>query len=296
MNNGLSMRRFVFIAFIISLALCFLLAGCHSAVDDTTTSTEYEHSCTTTTESEGDTSTTEEEDESTTEEDSTTKEDETTVDDEENTVHPPYYTATVSKGDHINATPYVGESTVSSELEGVYYTTDAPGGEPKNDETGKIWLKLTPVEKYTVSYVDISGEYSEMESLGNDIYCIKGVKSNLTVNVVERILYDTSKELFDNYGYGISDKGVMTVSWRQSAEEPIRYVEISYTGNDGYKVEYLDAALGKAELFEMTEDKSYTVSLRAVGYNNVGKRIDIEATSFWWGFATPPSCSPATLI
>lgn len=190
---------------------------------------------------------------------------------------PEYYIASVKANSYVVASPYIGDSSVSDELDGVYYSASAPGGEPESDGTGKIWLKLIPLKKYTVFSVDVTGTYSKVESLGDDLYCISGVKSNLSVSIMMKALPDSTEKIFDSYGYGISDDGALTVTWEQSADTPLRYVEVSYLGDNGYKTEYIDAALGGAELLQMEENKAYTVSLRAVGYDNIGKRVDISA-------------------
>ena len=190
---------------------------------------------------------------------------------------PDYYIATVKPNYYVNSSPYVGDSSVSDELKGVYYTSNVPGGEPQNDGTGKIWLKLVPLKKYGIFSVTVEGKYTKIENLGEDIYCISGVKSNLKVSMMVSELESSTKEIFKDYGYGISDDGKLTVSWMQSSDEPLRYVEIEYNDGENQKTEYVDASLGRMDLFTMSENKTYKVNLRAVGYSNIGKKVNISA-------------------
>ena len=187
-----------------------------------------------------------------------------------------YYLLTVTENEHVVASPYVGNGSVPNELKGLYYSASEPGGAPKGDGTGKIWLILKPISTYTVQKVNVSGKYSSIESLGEDLYCIHGVESDLTVSVSTRTMLTAQREIFQDYGYGISDKGVMTVTWQENSEEPIRYVEVKYKKGDATRTEYIDASLGKIELFEMIPNEVYTVSLRAVGYKRIGKSVEIK--------------------
>ena len=257
------MKRINFILITVIALLMLCLSGCNDILDSTTA---YDNTSTDEVTSASDITT-----------DISDSADNTDISGDNVGEIPEYYVATVKQNTYVEASPYIGDSTVSSELDGVYYSSNTPGGAPQNDGTGRIWLKLTPLKKYSVFSIDIEGTYSAIENLGDDIYCISGVKSNLAVSIMMRALPDSAEKIFDACGYGISDNGIITVTWRQKNDAPLRYVEISYVGENGYKTEYVDASLGMAELFEMKENKNYTVSLRAVGYESIGKRVDISA-------------------
>ena len=49
-----------------------------------------------------------------------------------------YFVATVAKSEYFIATPYTDGKDVANDLKGVFYSADAPGGNPRNDGTGKI--------------------------------------------------------------------------------------------------------------------------------------------------------------
>ena len=189
----------------------------------------------------------------------------------------PYYYATVKSNANVSASPYVGGATVPEELEGIYYSSDAPGGNPENDGTGNIWLTLKPLKKYGISKIKIEGQYEKIEIVGKDIYCIYGVESNLIVTTTVATMPSVDEELFEEYGYGISDDGVLSVTWKENPQNPLRYFEIVYSSGTGYTTQYVDAGQGIAELMSMTENKIYGVSVRAVGLNSVGKQVDFSA-------------------
>ncbi len=191
--------------------------------------------------------------------------------------NPSCYVATVTESRYASVSPYFENGSVPNELKGIYYSSDSPGGTPKKDGTGKIWLKVTPKEIYYVNKIKVSGEYSSVESLGNDVYCIHGVKSNLTVSVSVKTLESSSLELFENFGYGISDDGQLVLTWKQNESDPIRYVEMKYVDDGKTKTEYLDASCGRAETFKMDKDKEYVVSIRAVGYEKLGQRVEFKS-------------------
>ncbi len=187
-----------------------------------------------------------------------------------------YYSATVNSPSEVIASPYTGDAAVSDELKSIFYSSDAPGGAPKDDGTGKIWLVLKPTERNMVSKIKIEGDYTELEELGQDIYCIHGVGSDLTVSVSVKSTPASTGEIFADFGYGISDDGYMTVVWDEAPNEPLRYVELSYTDGKSAHTEYVDASSGKIEFFKMMENIHYTVGIRAVGYKHVGKKIEFE--------------------
>ncbi len=251
---------------IIAFILCVSIVGCKDTVDNSTTTdiTGSTEAITTLPEDDKD-------------DDNNNLGDDSSNDNNNVEELPDYFTATVKLNSQVDASPYVGDSLVPDELKGIYYTSESPGGKPKNDGTGKIWLKLIPLKKYSIFSIAIEGNYSKIEDLGGDVYCVSDVKSDLQISIIVRELFDSTEEMLEDYGYGISDDGKITVSWMQNSDEPLRYVEIGYQDGDSYKTEYVDASLGKAELFSMSENKTYTVSMRAVGYNNIGKRIDISA-------------------
>jgi hypothetical protein len=59
--------------------------------------------------------------------------------------------------------------------------------------------------------VNVKGEYTSVEALSDDVYCISGVKSDLTVDVTTSDLYASSDILFEDIGYGITDDGYATL-------------------------------------------------------------------------------------
>ena len=187
-----------------------------------------------------------------------------------------YFVATVTQNANVASSLYIDGATVPSELEGIYYSSDAPGGNPKNDGTGKIWLTLKPLRDMCITKVVVEGEYSSVENLGNDLYCIHDVKSDLTVSTYTSALIPVNRRYFKDYGYGISDDGRLTVTWIENQNEPLRYVELSYTDEKGEHIEYIDADLGKKELFDMVEGEIYTVSIRAIAEKRMGTKYDIK--------------------
>ena len=188
-----------------------------------------------------------------------------------------YFVATVRSNANIVASPYADPNAIVPEaLSGAYYSASTPGGEPQNDGTGKIWLTLKPVKDYSVQSINITGKYTEIKDLGRDLYCIYGVKSDLSVSVTAKLTPSVDSEILEDCGYGITDDGKMIVSWNESPEEPVRYVEVTYNDGTGTRIEYFDSLQGKAELFKMTESKIYTVSLRAIGYKGAGKRVELS--------------------
>jgi len=275
-NIKINCLKITLIFILLILSISFL--GCRDTVDNTTTTepTTLDETITTLPEDDKNNgNNTDLDNDNTDLGDDSNNEDSDDNSNEETT--PEYYTATVKLNYYVNASPYVGDSVIPDELNGVYYTSDTPGGEPQNDGTGKIWLKLIPLKKYGIFSVTADGKYTKIENLGEDIYCISGVKSNLNVSIMVSELTSSTKDIFEDYGYGISDDGTLTVSWMQSLDEPLRYVEIEYKDGDNYKTEYVDASLGRVDLFTMSENKAYTVSMRAVGYSNIGKKVGISA-------------------
>lgn len=187
-----------------------------------------------------------------------------------------YFVATVNHPGTIDYWLYTGDKTVPSELEGILYSSDTPGGKPRNDGTGKIYVVLQPQKNLFVYKVNIDGEYSSIENIEGDIYCISDVKSDLKITVTTRTMITLDREVFAGYGYGISESGKMIVSWEENENEPLRYVEISYKDGNETKTEYVDAKSGKCELFSMNENQIYTVSLRAIGYKRMGKTVEVK--------------------
>lgn len=187
-----------------------------------------------------------------------------------------YFVATIEQNINVVASPYTDNATVPDELKGLYYSSDTPGGRPKDDGTGKIWLVLKPLKDAYVKRLVIDGEYFSVEELGRDLYCITGVRSDLTVSTEIDIVSPVQEEIFEDYGYGISDSGELTLTWAEEADNPIRYVQVSYTDKSGSHVKYIDAEQGSDNLFYMTENVLYTVSIRAVVQDCIGKKIDIK--------------------
>ena len=189
---------------------------------------------------------------------------------------PLYYVADVIENINVASSPYTGGNTVGGELSGVYYSCASPGAEPVNDDTGKIWLTLKPLKDLYVSKVIVNGTFSHVESLEGDVYCIHGVGSDLTVEVKASRLINVSYEIFESYGYGITEDGKMVVSWSGTQEMPLRYVEVRY--NDGTKdyVEYLDASTGTKELFSMVEGEIYTVTMHAIAGKAKGTAVEVK--------------------
>ena len=200
------------------------------------------------------------------------KEDNDPIPDEENEE---YFVASIIENENVVANPYTSSIEVSDELKFIYYSASTPGGEPKNDGTGNIWLTLKPLKDNCIDKVEVIGSYSSIENEGDDIYCIYGVSSNLTVSISTKQLPSVQKEIFDGYGYGIFDDGMMTVTWKENPQDPIRYVELSYFDGRS-RIEYIDASKGSKELFLMEEHKQYTVSMRAIGYSGKGQMVDVK--------------------
>lgn len=187
-----------------------------------------------------------------------------------------YFVATVVKDGNVTASPYTNGIDAPAELRDIYYSADSPGGNPRNDGTGNIWLTLKPVGDMLISKVVVEGEYSSVEKLGDDVYCITGVKSDLTVSTYTSNMIPINRKMLQDYGYGISEDGRLTVTWIENQNEPLRYVELSYTDEKGEHIEYIDADLGKKELFDMVEGEIYTVSIRAIAEKRMGTKYDIK--------------------
>ncbi len=187
-----------------------------------------------------------------------------------------YFVATVNTNSYVKHSPYTGGTSLPSELEGIYYSATSPGATPTGDGTGDIWLTLTPLKDMRVSRVVIEGEFAYLTEHDGDVYCINDVKSDLDVIVYTAPLISSQSEMLLDYGYGISDDGKLTVTWQQSQDTPLRYVEIIYTDSSGSHTEYIDASLGEKELFTMTENKIYNLSISALGKKEIGKKIDIS--------------------
>lgn len=187
-----------------------------------------------------------------------------------------YYTATVNPSDTILISPYTAGGSTPSELSGIYYSASTPGGTPTKDGTGSIWLVLTPTEKNKVSKLEIEGTYTSVEDLGNDIYCIHGVASDLTVTVKSKRLFSSTKDMFAAFGYGIKDDGTLVISWEDSEEVPLRYVAFSYKDADGTHMEYLDASLGRLEWPGLESDVPYTFYVQPIGYSQSGKTEELD--------------------
>lgn len=187
-----------------------------------------------------------------------------------------YFVATVAKSEYFVATPYTDGNEVENELNGIFYSADSPGGKPRNDGSGKIYLTVKPQKTYNVTKLVIGGEYSSVEKIGMDLWCIHGVKSDLTVNANTITMISTQKEYFKDYGYYISDDGKLSISWMENENDPLRYVEISYNDKYGSYTYYVDAKEYKKELFTMNEGETYNVSIRAVSETRLGKKIDFS--------------------
>ena len=122
-----------------------------------------------------------------------------------------YFVATVNHPGTIDYWLYTEGKTVPSDLEGILYSSDTPGGKPRNDGTGKIYIVLKPEKNLFVYKVNIDGDFSSIENTEGDIYCISGVKSDLKITVTTKTMLTVNREVFLNYGYGISDNGKLTV-------------------------------------------------------------------------------------
>ena len=189
---------------------------------------------------------------------------------------PDFFVATVQRASEFIAQPYIGSANVPEELDGIYYSSSAPGGEPVIDGSGCIYLSLKPIKTYRVSEINAKGEYSSIDNLGDDVYCISGVNSDLSINVTVKQLPVAGWDLLESYGHAISQSGKMLVSWNEIPDTLIRYVELSYTLNGTTNIEYIDARYGKAELFTMTEGVVYTVTMRPIGYSYIGKAVEVQ--------------------
>ena len=196
----------------------------------------------------------------------------------EDTQKPAYFEAQIKENERVIVSPYTGENEVSDELKGIYYSALTPGGVPVNDGSGKIWLCVKPTKDYKILNVNVEGEYTSVEGLGNDLYCISGVSSDLSVSVGISRITEVKRDIFESYGYGITDDGKMLLTWVENPSEPLRYVEVSYMDGDNYVKEYYDGALGEIQLFQMEENRIYTVNVSAVGYDFKGQEIKINGS------------------
>ena len=181
-----------------------------------------------------------------------------------------YYEATIVGNNNVEISTYTAGQTAPNGLEGVFYSSDVPGGEPKKGEGVSIWIKVTPLETYKVNTLNVTGEYTSVEFIGNDVYRIDGVKSDLTVKVKTIYLTSTSLEFFEELGYGITDDGYLSISWTETENNPIRYIEVTSYDQTTHKTEYVDASNGNAISFKMTENVRYKFTVKAVGYENIG--------------------------
>ena len=187
-----------------------------------------------------------------------------------------YFVAEVLTNGNVIPNPYTAGEDAPNGLEGLFYSAKTPGGTPTDKGDGSVWLTLTPVNNYYVVNVTINGECDGYESLENDVYRVYGVASDLTINVTTEKLPTSSRDIFEKYGYGITEDGTMVVSWKQSEYDPFRYVELTYTDSKGeYHRDYVDAALGSASLFQMVEGRVYTVDMRAIGYFDMGAKVQV---------------------
>ena len=186
-----------------------------------------------------------------------------------------YFVAEVATtSENLLPSPYTAGAEVQKDLEGVYYSANVPGGNPTDG--GSIWVKITPLRNFCVRDLTIEGVYEGYEAVDTDIYRIYGVGSDLKVTATARVLSNATNELFEKYGYGITDDGTMVVSWKQSDTDPIRYVELTYTDSEGAdRKDFVDGRLGSVELFKMEEGKLFLVDMRAIGYNKAGKRVQV---------------------
>ena len=189
-----------------------------------------------------------------------------------------YFLATIASNENVVASPYTAEATVPDELNGLCYSAKTPGGEPRDDGTGKIWLELKPLKNTYINEITIEGVYDFIENIGLDLYCINGVKSDLIVSTKTTYAPSTEEKLFKDYGYGISDDGTLILTWEMDEATPVRYIEISYTNENGYFLDYIEPTGNSLELFEMTENKIYTDSMRAVGEKSIGEYLNIKCS------------------
>ena len=188
-----------------------------------------------------------------------------------------YFVATVSNNSKITVSPYFADNTPPSELAEVLYSATTPGGTPTNDGTGKIWLTVKPEGKYRVHSLNVAGEYSRVESLENDVYCIHDVRSDLFISVSVRTMTSAETELMADFGHSISSDGTLSFSWKELADTPIRCVEITCTVDGTPKTEQYEASLGKVELTKLTNNSKCTVKVQAIGYQSLGKAIEFDA-------------------
>lgn len=248
------MKKYL-LAILSILLLCFLLIGC--SIFDTDTSGETDTESNTNSDTNSNTSS------------------DTSDSTDEKPSKGGYFVAVFEKSELIIAEPYVGDATVSEELKGVYYSSDAPGGAPLDDGTGKIWLTVkTLYPSYIISRLRVEGEYSRVENVKGDLYCIHDVKSDLTVSVTMSALPKSEDKIFLNFGYCVSDDGVLKINWEENPEEPLRCVEIKCNGN----TEYFDGALGGLDLVEMVENDIYSVSVRAISARRSGKTYEFKCS------------------
>ncbi len=188
-----------------------------------------------------------------------------------------YYVATVSNSDKASISPYFGDKNAPAGFENVYYSANTPGGEPTNDEDCKIWLTVKALGKNRIYGLNIIGKYSHVEPLANDVYCIHGVSSDLTVSASTRTLTTANTTLFEEFGHSVTDDGKLVFNWIEQADNPIRYIEVTYTVGDTTETKELDASTSQLELAQMTENTVYGIKLQAVGYKSIGKIIEFDA-------------------
>ena len=192
------------------------------------------------------------------------------------TQKPSYYTARLVANSSVDVTPYTNGKQVPLGLEGIFYSSREPGGEPICDGTGKIWLTIIPSPKYDIEEIIIKGSYSKIENIERDLYCIHDVKSDLSITTTIKEMPTSSSQVLDSFGYGISENGMLTITWQENPEELLRYVELRYFEGNSGKVEYVDGSLGKYELVQLKENEMNTVSIRAISTFRRGKELDIQ--------------------
>ena len=192
---------------------------------------------------------------------------------------PKYYTATVSENDKLEITPYTGTNQAPEGLEGIYYTCKTPGGVAVNDENACIWIKIVPTTtKYAVLGLNVKGDYTEVKMVEQDIYCISGVSSDLSVSVSLKGMPVSKDDLLLDYGYGFNDNGELIVKWAQHDSTPLRYVKITYTNGKATFEVQADASLGEVKISNLFPGMRYDFTMQAVAYNRLGKEVIFNAS------------------
>ena len=188
------------------------------------------------------------------------------------------YICTVQADTRIVPALYTEGNNLPRDLSDLFYTSKTPGGEPTRDE-GSLWLCLKPNKGYKIASVYVEGSYRQIENLGRDVYVIRGVRSSLTVTASSGAMANAPEgnTLLGTYGYGISDSGRIKITWTETEEEPLRYVEIIISNGKAAVSELYDGELGACDIMKLVKNTVYTFYIICYGYDLIGSTIAFNA-------------------